>query len=340
MLQLNSPSIISANEKSIVGFFDYWQTPAKTELAAYEAVVRGGALDGFIYLAFPWATLIDALKSRSFSLVAKLLGELAHLQKQLSTETDKRIVTVCQHISCLDFLYLFEACGVTNIFWSHKTRDLKTKNEISFHPFPLYPAQTHEASDLDKFKKPPHTRQLLTNFIGAFNPKVYLSDTRARIFEDAGKYSDCLIVKREAWHFDRHVYQDQMKGVSAAQEQLLREEMQRREYLEAIGDSVFTLCPSGSGPNSIRIWEAIQLGSIPIILTLDLDLPGDLRLWEDACIFAEDSENGYINALEHIRTMSNEERQVKQNKVMQLAEYMLPVSYGDTIKNGVRKIAS
>ena len=38
-------------------------------------------------------------------------------------------------------------------------------------------------------------------------------------------------------------------------------------------NSKYTLCPSGSGPNSIRLWESLACGSIPIILSDTLDLP-------------------------------------------------------------------
>ena len=37
--------------------------------------------------------------------------------------------------------------------------------------------------------------------------------------------------------------------------------------------SIYCLCPSGSGPNSIRFWEALAVGSIPILLSDTLDLP-------------------------------------------------------------------
>jgi predicted transcriptional regulator len=36
-------------------------------------------------------------------------------------------------------------------------------------------------------------------------------------------------------------------------------------------ETVFCLCPSGSGPNSIRLWEAIEFGCVPVILSDTLD---------------------------------------------------------------------
>jgi len=38
-------------------------------------------------------------------------------------------------------------------------------------------------------------------------------------------------------------------------------------------NSRYSLCPSGSGPNSIRFWESLAVGSIPVLLADTLDLP-------------------------------------------------------------------
>jgi hypothetical protein len=54
--------------------------------------------------------------------------------------------------------------------------------------------------------------------------------------------------------------------------------------------SVFALCPSGSGPNSIRLWEALGYGAIPVILADRLWLPGDAELWQQAALFVPETE--------------------------------------------------
>ena len=48
-------------------------------------------------------------------------------------------------------------------------------------------------------------------------------------------------------------------------------------------NSKYTLCPSGSGPNSIRFWEALGAGSIPILLADTLELP-EHELWNNAIL--------------------------------------------------------
>ena len=43
------------------------------------------------------------------------------------------------------------------------------------------------------------------------------------------------------------------------------------------------MCPSGSGPNSIRFWESLAVGSIPVLLSDSLELPKH-KLWDDVII--------------------------------------------------------
>ena len=47
----------------------------------------------------------------------------------------------------------------------------------------------------------------------------------------------------------------------------------RREYLENMLDSDFVLCPKGDGNYSVRFYEALSLGRIPILIDTDIVLP-------------------------------------------------------------------
>ncbi|MDP5191674.1 exostosin domain-containing protein, partial [Rheinheimera baltica] len=62
------------------------------------------------------------------------------------------------------------------------------------------------------------------------------------------------------------------------------------EYIQVMLDTKFSLCPSGTGPNSIRLWESIEFNAIPVILADTLDLPGKKELWQRACIFIKEDE--------------------------------------------------
>jgi hypothetical protein len=47
----------------------------------------------------------------------------------------------------------------------------------------------------------------------------------------------------------------------------------RQKYLHVINDSQFVLCPRGVGLNSIRFFETMRMGRIPILIANDTKLP-------------------------------------------------------------------
>ncbi len=48
---------------------------------------------------------------------------------------------------------------------------------------------------------------------------------------------------------------------------------QREKYLDLLSRSIFVLCPKGAGPNSIRTYEAMRAGAIPVIISDKLEMP-------------------------------------------------------------------
>lgn len=309
----------------VIAFPYLWQVPAATEKAAFEAIIGvNGVGQNTLYVGYPWATLIDALRRRSDRLSALLKG-LDQLAEALDAPNlPRRRVTVAQHIHARQFISIFKAVGITDILWSHAIESETQAEGIALHPFPLFPAQAPVAVSNEQRLVP---RRYLANFIGAYNAGLYLSNVRQVIFDDAGKENDLFIIKREAWHFDRAVYVEQMHGQSATAEQALRERQDTEEYLNAIRQSWFTLCPTGSGPNSIRIFEALALGSIPIILTKTLRLPGALHSWSKAALIEEDTENGYKRAIAMARAMSISDRQRMILEGANLFECVGPAGY-------------
>lgn len=320
----------------VVGYPFYWQVPAATEKAAYDGMVLGHGGVNFSYVGIPWATVIDGVRND-----AGVVGELLSAVQKVWELSDgggikARCATVSQHIHADRFVELFEACGVTDLFWSHARLGQKKIGSIRVHPFPLFPAQVQweeETVLLDD------RRPWLANFIGAYNPGIYLSDVRQRIFEDHEE-RDLLIVKRDAWHFDRQVYSQQILGRDPDQAEISAEAERKAEYIDAIRNSTFTLCPTGSGPNSIRIAEALALGSIPIILTRDLALSGDSALWNAACLFEDDNVNGYRRAIARARAMSEDECRTRRHATQELFAAIGPQSYGDIVTQAMGDVES
>ncbi|WP_146591349.1 exostosin domain-containing protein [Puniceibacterium confluentis] len=277
----------------IVAYDHNWQFPAITEQHAFERLSESLQVDSHdgsvLYLAFPWATLIDNLlhNKKNPAKTAFLQQKLATLKSRLAGA--RSIVTTCQHIHMLRFQSLFDSVGVTDIFWSHATKGQTALPEhpgIALHPFPLYPVQ---AKDSDKV--PPQSKQHLFSFVGARANQFYLKDTRNIIIDDLAQVAGGFVAGKDSWHYNKIVYDFQVRGVTDKPDTLVDTDASESFRIN-LKQSVFSLCPSGTGPNSIRLWESIGLGAIPVIMADTLALPGDPALWDQAAVFcAEDRDS-------------------------------------------------
>ncbi len=269
----------------VVAYDQHWQYPAITEKCAFDCLSkRQQAIPhDVIYLAFPWATLIDKLINRPGE-AKSLLHNLRQVSK--AAEGRRRVVTVCQHIHLLRFQEVFANAGVTDIFWSHKAlgQDFCPEHPgIRLHPFSLYPVQCpHPEIDTST------DRSLLFSFVGAKAKPFYLSQVRTYILEELSDDVRGRVIGRDQWHYNKVVYDHQILG-KADQSTALVDDRASEEFVQGLKDSIFSLCPSGSGPNSIRLWESIAAGCIPVILADTHDLPGDRKLWEQAAVFCEET---------------------------------------------------
>lgn len=247
--------------------FDHdWQKPAKTELWAYENLLENSKPDPFTqYICFPWASLVDYLDHNPIK-AKDLLQALSQKPPKMAI----KVVTYCQHIYALKLLPYFKKLGITDIYWSHKIKGQDEIEGIKLHPYSLYPVMHYKRNQPYK-NKPLKERKYLYSFIGSYQPGLYLSEVRKWIF-DLPKRDDAVVIERSEWHFEQDVYHNQLFGESETETKKRIREQQEKEYIEVMEETVFCLCPSGSGPNSIRLWEAIEFGCIPVIFGNSLDL--------------------------------------------------------------------
>ena len=280
----------------VIRFDSYWQEPAKTEKAAYEAICNesNSYLNAYTYFAFPWASLIDAFQAKSLNRW-ELLAALRYASQEIPNNS--RVITVCQHIYAFNYIKLFASTGVTDLFSPHKLLSQSKLEGVNLHPFPLYPVQECPKTTIARSE-----RKYIASFIGAFNPKVYLTEIRQSIFDLQDHDKDILIIKRDAWHYDRAVYAEQVQGINASQAQRIDEEKRESEYRDSLLDSWFCLCPSGSGPNSIRIFEALSYGCIPIILANDLDLSYFPKELIKAIIMRPDNRQELLSVINEVKS--------------------------------------
>jgi len=255
--------------QGIVAYPHGWQTPAKTEQWAYEEIVAAEPLSRYVqFVSFPWATLVDLLRQGRNDKAIEYLKALDAAPPKMAINR----ATVCQHIYALDLLPHFKRLGITDVFWAHKTKGQEFVEGIRLHPFPLYPVMFHKR-DHSRPLRPLGERKFLYSFVGSYQPGLYLTQARRWIF-DLPERSDAFVCERSEWHFEGDVYREQVAGLSVSEYEKKKKERWEQEYIGLMEDTIFCLCPSGSGPNSIRLWECLQFGCIPILISDDLDLPG------------------------------------------------------------------
>ncbi|MEO9876493.1 MAG: exostosin family protein [Anderseniella sp.] len=264
-----------------------WQYPAITERHAFHRM-RGLLTDAprvtsTVYLGFPFATLID---------LHTHLGPDHHRTQTLQDALDKltsklksydRVVTVAQHIRVRECAHFFANAGVTDLFWSHCVigkRSFPGWANMQLHPFPLFPVQQvpHRSEDFDR------PRRWLFSFVGSRALDHYLTDARNLIIDLLSADARGNVVARDGWHYERVVYDTQVLGTSSPVEGELINDTHSDDFCQIMDQTTFALCPSGSGPNSIRLWESVLNGAIPVILSDTWAAPGDPALWEAATI--------------------------------------------------------
>lgn len=275
----NSPSFTE------LAFDSDWQYPAITEQKAYQNIKRLSFCNGYkniIYFAFPWATLIDKIlhtPDEAVGLITELRLRKTHLKKYA------KVVTVCQHVHLKEILDILQEIGITDVFWSHATkRDVRMDHSlrIRIFPFPLFPVQTVSDTYSNRVETWPD-RKFLFSFIGSYAPRYYLTQSRNHIIEHLITHPRGLIIERREWHYNKVVYNHQIQG-RLNHEAAHVDEQKSQQFRYSLANSTFSLCPSGSGPNSIRLWESLGSGSIPVILADTWVPPGNPRLWEIATV--------------------------------------------------------
>lgn len=136
-----------------------------------------------------------------------------------------------------------------------------------------------------------HRRNIFLDSVDIYNKKQYLvsfmggatSWVRKRLFALDFHRDDILIQcttgKYNHW----------------SEEQLNAEDHQKK-YIDVVCKSQFVLCPRGIGSNSIRLFEVMELGVAPIIIS-DHWLPPQGPNWNHFAIFVKESEINNIDKI-------------------------------------------
>ena len=280
-----------------------WQTPNATEMHAASLVANSRLAQSFAsYVGLPWATMID----RRCKGVP--MSEAHSIMHSEAVQEDFVRATVCQHIWALDHFDLFLKAGITDLFWSHAPIGLLVHNGIRIHPFPLYPVRcvSHPSAGSSE---PLSNRSLLYSFQGAYQTGLYLSSAREWILALPPR-RDAKLEHRKEWHYEQSVYREQVLGQQADQMRHVALSAEADAYARTLQSSCFALCPSGSGPNSIRLWEALGYGAIPVIISERLQLPGPFDLWQAAAVFVPETQEAVAALPSQLEALASDHRRL------------------------------
>jgi len=282
---------------------NFWQYPCITEKQAFENhLTRRGVNFSFernalcIYVPLPWATYIDkkAFPTELLTRIKSNISLIRFVAEHFGAALE--VHTVCQHIHWKRTLEVMNDIGVTNLSLSHCEQDTQQQVRdagfsIKVRPWTLYAVNY---ADKDRSEgilagKPMAERVYLASFIGA-HMAHYRSDIRLRLCEGLSKLEreDVLVDLGDMWHFNKIVYDKQVLNREMEENEIDVEKAKTIRYNQILSDSRFALCPEGAGPNTLRFWEAIAIGSVPVLFDSTLSFPvkveEELR---ELCLFWE-----------------------------------------------------
>ena len=91
---------------------------------------------------------------------------------------------------------------------------------------------------------------------------------------------DCNFITRDFWG----------RSVKKANVHSTRDEL-RAEFVDNIVQNIYTMCVRGAGNFSLRFFEVLSAGRIPLIIDTDLPLPmTDVIDYKKFCVFIDQSK--------------------------------------------------
>jgi hypothetical protein len=293
-------SIISINSNEI-----NWQFPACTEkFYFYNHAFVNSKIKEY-YVSFPWATFID---KRMF-----LNDENIQKIKNIISTKDGKKHTVCQHIRWSWLIDLWEEIGITDVHLSHYEKNINNTDKIKFHSWALI-AANYENKDRsrDLKVKTNKNKKYLASFIGAYT-NYYRNTIRLDLKNILEKENQIIYELKDEWFYEKIVFNHQVKKEKLSSEYMESYDKETQRYNDILSDSIFSLCPEGTGPNTIRLWESMAIGVIPVIFSDDWTPPKITGLeWSDFSVFIKKTD--LKDTISILRSFSEEElEQMKLN---------------------------
>lgn len=319
-----------ASNKLFLAQKNFWQYPCRTEQDAYERHSKNTRPSfnnkvASTYIGLPWATWIDK-KDLPSNLLRTFGDRFAAIRSFLADSgVAFNVHTACQHIywkrdHCIKS---FELAGVNHLWISHKEKGWDVEGQLQLHGWPLYAVNVLDPERLAGLEfVPAEKKKIFASFKGA-HMKHYLSDVRLRL-QELSQLKGYEIEVSDLWHFNKMVYNYQVAGHEADKKAAEKEEIMN--YNQLMSQTLFSLCPSGAGPNTLRLWESLGVGSIPVLLSDKLEMPllplckdnCELK-WEDAVIQMPELMTNNLDS--RLRSITLEKASEMQSNCIDIFKY-------------------
>jgi hypothetical protein len=284
-----------ATEKQHTEQLNFWQYPCRTEQDAFERHQRielpyQDSSGVHVYVGLPWATWIDkkAFPDQKLEAIRSRLKAVEEL-----LDCPLQVHSVCQHIRWKEHPHRFEQAGITQLWIAHKEKGWDREGQMQLHAWPLYAVNVLDPARREGLEfVPAEKKTVFASFKGA-HMKHYPTDIRLRLRELA-HLEGYEIEVTDLWHFNKVVYNYQIANKQSDKDAIEKEEIVN--YNRLLSRTLFSLCPGGSGPNTLRLWESLGAGAIPVVLSDRYEFPSLERMgvystsWSEAVIDLPESE--------------------------------------------------
>ncbi len=228
------------------------------------------------YIAVPWTQILN---SHWLDFPGKQSKEsyFKHLSRQKIDQQNN--FTVCQHDSYMLLQNYYKHLNITKVF-SCAAYNYDEIDGVEIIPMPYI--NTFKFDNLEK--------NILISFIGS------VTHNSRDIIKQRIRNEN--IIFRDTYHITSDFFSSNNKT------------QQEYEYEQILSRSRFSLCPRGSNPNSVRFWESLAAGAIPVLISDNYKLPE--WDWDNTIIRIKESDLLTLDYSELEKIISNTEDEDKR----------------------------
>lgn len=259
----------------------FFQESIGTEATAFQQLQSAPLKADVNYLAAPWSVLLNQER--------RWLKSVPRIQLDGG-------FTICQHIDFERIIPVCRGLGLDTLFTPHVPRGFRVSDHDRCrirHGMMKTLAQAAGLESrlaLQRIQAPfrvlpfPH---LSIHGVQPANKSIWYSfigcnthATRTVLFQ-LPLHRQALVQERQVWHFQ-------------ANDRLQR--LFKREYQHVLARTRFSLCPRGTGPSTVRFWESLQAGAIPVLISDDMQLPAGVD-WQRSIVRVAERDTAQVERI-------------------------------------------